>query len=100
MINRIYRFIYLISLTIPFLFIFLLILGLLFFNNYSSSTSMQNFLELLAIVTPFAPIGTLFGTLKEDQSTGEKFWILFGTGMLVVLLLILVWGISLGITLA
>ena len=47
---------------------------------------------MLALMTPFAPIATLSGTLKESQSTQKKMLIISGTSVFVLLLLILIWG--------
>lgn len=100
MINKIYRFIFVGSLMLIGVFIPLFVSGSLFFNNYNSSPSMLRAVELLAPVVPFAPIGTLFGTLKGNQSTQRKMLILFATGGAVILLLVFVWGTMVAATFA
>jgi hypothetical protein len=91
-IDKVHRVIYLISLMIIGLGLFSFILGFYFLGNYQSLPKLGKLAGFVIFVTPFAPIGTLFGTLKESQTTQKKMVILSLTGLSVVFLLIFIWG--------
>jgi hypothetical protein len=91
-IDRVHRVIYLVSLITIALGLFAFILGFYFLDNFKSYLKFGKIVEFLIGVTPFAPIGTLFGILKESQTTRKKLVILSLTGLSVVFLLIFIWG--------
>lgn len=91
-IGRLYRFIFISSLVILSVGVLSLVLGGLFFNFYSAYPSLERVAGIIIMITPFAPAGTLFGTLKEDQSTRKKMAIIAGTGLSVLFLMVLIWG--------
>lgn len=76
------------------LYVLSMVLGRFFFNDYKNSPSMEWIVGLLTLITPFAPVGTLFGTLKEDQTTRKKMTIIICTGLSVPFLILLVWGMA------
>ena len=75
------------------LFLIVMVLGRLFFNDYRDLGSARNFIDLLIVIVPFAPMGTLFGTLKESQSTRTKLLIIALTFLSILLLLFFIWGV-------
>jgi ABC-type Na+ efflux pump permease subunit len=100
MIDKIHRIIYIGSLAIMGLFLLFVVLGRLFFDDFRNSQSLLNVVGFLALATPFAPVGTLFGTLKENQSTRKKITIIICTGFSVLFLMVFIWGAALASTLA
>ena len=92
MIDKIYRLIYISSLAIIALALISIVVGGLFFDFYKNSPSIERIVGWFVLIGPFAPIGTLFGTLKEDQSTRKKMTILICTGLSVLFLLVFIWG--------
>ena len=99
MIDKVYRLIYISSLAFMGLFLCSIVLGLLFFDNYRHYPSVERIVGLLVWITPFAPIGTLFGTLKEHQSSRKKMTIISCTGTSVLVLMVLIWGMAFAVTL-
>ena len=71
-IDRLHRFIYLVSMITIGLGLFSFILGFYFLDNFKSNPKFGKLAGFLMLVTPFAPIGTLFGTLKKSQTTRKK----------------------------
>jgi hypothetical protein len=98
-IERVYRFIYLASLIVICLGLLCFIIGLCFPDNFESNLKIGNIAGYLILLAPFAPIGTLFGTLKERQSIRRKMIILLLTGLSVVFLSLFIWGILFAMTL-
>ncbi|HMJ46782.1 MAG TPA: hypothetical protein VK498_05600 [Ferruginibacter sp.] len=93
MIDKIYRLIYLSSIVVIGLGISSFLLGMYFFDNYKNYPSLEKIVAPLILGTPFVPLGTLFGTLKERQSVKKKLIIILLTSLSVLFLLFLVWGI-------
>jgi hypothetical protein len=100
LIDKIHRLIYLTSVTIIGLGLLSFLLGMFFFDNYKGYPSFEKIIGLLILITPFAPIGTLFGTLKDSQTVRKKLIILFLTGLSVIFLFIFIWGSLFAVTLA
>ena len=92
MVDKVYRFIYTTSFIVIGLGLITFLLGMFFLNNYRNNPSIEKIAGFLELVTPFAPIGTLFGTLKEWQTTRKKLTIILLTGLSVAFLLIFIWG--------
>lgn len=93
-INFIYRFIYWTSLGILAIGLTGFIVGLIFFDLYAGMEggSLAKLFGFIILISPFAPVGTLFGTLKESQTTGKKLRIIGLTLLSVLLLLFFIWG--------
>jgi len=98
MIDKIYRVIYLSCIIVIGLGLFCFLLGIFFFNFYKNYPTVEKIVSPLILITPFAPIGTLFGTLKESQSPRKKLIIILLTGLSVLFLLTFVWGILVAAT--
>ncbi len=98
MIDKIHRILFISSLSIMGLFLVLLVACRLFFYDHKNAASIQTLLRWLAFITPFTPIGMLFGTLKEEQTTRKKLTILFLIGLSVLFLLVVIWGTAIAST--
>lgn len=93
-IDFIYRFIFWTSIGILVIGLTGFMVGLIFFDLYAGMLGgwLGELFAWVIFVSPFAPIGTLFGTLKESQGTGTKLKIIGLTILSVLLLLIFIWG--------
>jgi hypothetical protein len=72
--------------------VFSFILGFYFLDNFRTNPKFESIYGILLRVTPFAPIGTLFGTLKESQTSRKKLSVLLLTGLSVIFLVVFIWG--------
>jgi hypothetical protein len=93
MINKIQRFIFITSVLVIGLCFLLLIIWRLFYAE-NKKWPFGTLLEYLLLITPFASIGTLFGTLKDNQSARQKVTIIGLSGLSVVFLLFILWGLA------
>ena len=92
MLDKIHKFIYLVSALIVVIGVIAFLLGMFFFNFYKSYPNLEKIFAPIIIFTPFAPIGTLFGTLKDKQSVKQKLTILVLTLVSMIFLLVLIFG--------
>ena len=94
--KAIYRFIFYTSVLLLAVGIVTFVLTMYVIEAARITGGTQKVINIIVIATPFAPIGTLFGTLKDTQSSRKKISIITFTLLSVGFLFLFIWGIILG----